>query len=173
VEKVLIPVALRPVRPEETAPLRDMAERIWWSVYPEILSEAQIRHMLDWMYDPVRLEEEIKSGAAEYRWWVLPESGAEVGYLAFGPGSGPGEAHLHKFYLLPEWHGRGLGTAAWRALAAGLAGRGVDRVSLRVNRRNGRAIRCYLRNGFRIERDLVTEIGGGFVMDDHWMARAL
>ena len=46
---------------------------------------------------------------------------------------------------------------------------GATCLTLRVNRHNEPALRCYGRNGFRIVRDEVSEIGHGFIMDDHWM----
>ena len=53
------------------------------------------------------------------------------------------------------------------------AGHGFTRLELRVNRANTGAIRAYERFGFRIRGPLVTDIGGGFVMDDHVMERSL
>ena len=46
-------------------------------------------------------------------------------------------------------------------------------IRLRVNRQNHRAIRAYLRAGFTFGHDLRSDIGGGFVMDDHVMVKAL
>ena len=40
---------------------------------------------------------------------------------------------------------------------------------LTVNRRNERAIGAYRRTGFREVRAQVTDIGGGYVMDDYVM----
>jgi len=42
-----------------------------------------------------------------------------------------------------------------------------------VNKRNVRAIKAYQRNGFEIADSVVTDIGGGFVMDDYVMAKDL
>jgi RimJ/RimL family protein N-acetyltransferase len=46
---------------------------------------------------------------------------------------------------------------------------GATCLTLRVNRRNEPALRCYGRNGFRIVRDVTSQIGHGYIMDDHWM----
>jgi hypothetical protein len=42
-----------------------------------------------------------------------------------------------------------------------------------VNKRNTRAIAAYQRNGFVTADSVVTDIGGGFVMDDYIMAKEL
>ena len=44
---------------------------------------------------------------------------------------------------------------------------------LRVNKRNERAQEAYKAAGFAKERALVTDIGGGFVMDDFVFRRPL
>jgi RimJ/RimL family protein N-acetyltransferase len=47
------------------------------------------------------------------------------------------------------------------------------RLILSVNKRNTKAITAYKRNGFAIVESVVTDIGGGFVMDDYVMAKEL
>ncbi|MDB6006010.1 MAG: Ribosomal protein acetylase RimI, partial [Prosthecobacter sp.] len=42
-----------------------------------------------------------------------------------------------------------------------------------VNKHNISAIRAYQRAGFAFEKDVITEIGGGFVMDDYVMVKML
>jgi RimJ/RimL family protein N-acetyltransferase len=50
---------------------------------------------------------------------------------------------------------------------------GAHRLILYVNKRNAKAIAAYQRNGFVIAESVVTDIGGGFVMDDYVMAKNL
>jgi RimJ/RimL family protein N-acetyltransferase len=47
------------------------------------------------------------------------------------------------------------------------------RLILSVNKRNTKAITAYKRNGFAIVESVVTDIGGGFVMDDYVMDKEL
>ena len=47
--------------------------------------------------------------------------------------------------------------------------RALKAIWLTVNRRNERAIGAYRRAGFREVRAQVTDIGGGYVMDDYVM----
>ncbi|MNC98616.1 Acetyltransferase (GNAT) family protein [compost metagenome] len=48
---------------------------------------------------------------------------------------------------------------------------GCHRLVLAVNKNNATAIAAYLKHGFRIADAVVTEIGGGFVMDDYIMEK--
>jgi ribosomal protein S18 acetylase RimI-like enzyme len=163
----LAPVQLVPAIPADAEEIRALAESIWWDVYPVILDPEQIRFMLEWMYAPKQLRSEMAGGHVSYDFL---EFGAErAGYCSQHAGTDEGEIHLAKFYLAKRLHGRGLGSAALQALIRRARSADASSITLRVNRHNQPALRCYLRNGFRVIRDLTTPIGGGFVMDDHWM----
>jgi ribosomal protein S18 acetylase RimI-like enzyme len=54
--------------------------------------------------------------------------------------------------------------------ARGLGSRGLW---LQVNKRNTGAIGFYRAAGFEVVREAVFEIGGGFVMDDYVIAKAV
>ena len=76
-------------------------------------------------------------------------------------------------YLLPEQQGLGLGQQLLDRVHTLAAQRGVSQVWLQVNKRNARAIRAYERAGYVVERSAVFDIGGGFVMDDFILTRAI
>lgn len=154
---------------DEVGIVSDLAHRIWPQVYPSIISEEQIRYMLEWMYSPEALRRDIRDKRVTY---ALIRLGGEVaGYIGCGPEEDA--LFLHKLYLLPEHAGRGLGAAAldWVFRRAGEMG--LPLVKLRVNKSNTGAVRAYLRAGFVFEQDIIADIGGGFVMDDHVMVRHL
>lgn len=50
---------------------------------------------------------------------------------------------------------------------------GKDKITLTVNKNNLNSISIYKRMGFEIEGELITDIGGGFVMDDYLMVMRL
>jgi len=81
------------------------------------------------------------------------------------------EFKLHKLYLLPELHGRGLGSRLLEQVESEVRQIGAGRLILSVNKRNVKVIAAYQRNGFVIAQSIVTDIGGGFVMDDYVMAK--
>ena len=156
-----------PASPADAATIRRLAEAIWRKVYPPILSQEQIQFMLDWMYAPGQLRAELTDESIRYQLFRYREQW--IGYSALHRGEAEGEVHLAKFYLSTDWHGRGLGSMALQILVEQARKQGATCLTLRVNRHNEPALRCYGRNGFRIVRDEVSEIGHGFVMDDHWM----
>jgi diamine N-acetyltransferase len=164
--------------------ISELAGFIWRACYPGIITHAQIDFMLARMYAPDLMREEIRSQGIRYD--VMSVGGKMVGFASYGPSEagtprcGVRTAQravptfkLHKLYLLPELHGRGLGSRLLQHGEREVRRLGAQRLILAVNKRNSKAIATYQRNGFVIAESVVTDIGGGFVMDDFVMAKEL
>lgn len=147
----------------ESPLLRQLAERIWRDYYPAVIGQAQVEYMLPLMYDEAVIRCEIAGGIV----WelALAENGA-IGFFSIGLDPA-GRAKLHKLYLETAVHGRGFGQQLIARAVAVARELGATDVWLQVNKQNTRAIRAYERAGFRLEREAVADIGGGFVMDDY------
>ena len=161
-------VGFQDVSLDDLDALRAMASRIWWSCYRGMIPDAQIEQMLGWMYAPEQVASELEKGV---RWEWLEVSGERRGYLSWEPG-GPGLL-LHKLYLEPAFHGRGLGQRMLEHMERQAIRHGADWIELRVNRANDRALRAYRRAGYERVADDARPIGGGFLMDDHILRRAV
>ena len=153
----------------ELARIAEMAVRIWRAHYPGIISHEQIQYMLERMYAIETIRAEIRSQGIRY--YQILADGQMVGFASMGPTSEPGMAKLHKLYVVPEVHGRGLGKRLLNHCETGMAQIGARRLILAVNKRNAKAIAFYQRNGFAVIESVVNDIGGGFVMDDFIMAK--
>jgi diamine N-acetyltransferase len=151
--------------------LAELAGTIWRACYPGIIAMEQIDYMLARMYAIEVMRDEIRSQGIRYD--CLFVDGGMAGFASHGPASEPGVMKLHKLYLLPELHGRGLGSQLLKHCEAEVRRLGARRLILAVNKRNARAIAAYRRNGFVIAESVVTDIGNGFVMDDFIMAKEL
>lgn len=164
------PVIL-PATEADLPTLAELAGVIWRACYPSIISPEQIEFMLARMYAQETLRTEIRSHGIRFYRLLMGERFA--GFASLGPTNETGMMKLHKLYLLPELHGRGLGTLLLKHCEAEARGLGARRLILAVNKRNSRAIASYERNGFRTVDSVVTDLGGGFVMDDFIMAKEL
>jgi len=157
---------------EEHLPaIAELAGVIWRACYPGIISHAQIDYMLARMYALDALRDEIQSQGIHYQ--LLFVDSKPAGFASYGPSSEPRVMKLHKLYLLPELHGRGLGSYMLQQVEREVRAAGAHRLILTVNKRNAKAIAAYRRNGFVIAESVVTDIGGGFVMDDYVMAKSV
>jgi|ERR1035437_9880397 GNAT superfamily N-acetyltransferase len=151
--------------------IAELAGVIWRAVYPSIISREQIEFMLARMYSLATLREEIRAqGICFYR---LVMDGQGTGFASIGPTDAPGVWKLHKLYLRPELHGRGLGSLLLKHGEGEARRLGARHLVLAVNKRNTRAITAYQRNGFGVVESVMADIGGGFVMDDFIMAKDL
>lgn len=168
--RAAIQVSVEPVAEADLPVIRSLAERIWRASYPGMISMGQIEYMLDWMYAIDRLREDLRSGVV-FEWARF--EGSPVGYLATQVESASEVLHLHKLYVLPEFHGRGIGSHLIDRALRIAESAGCRTVRLNVNKANARAIACYQRHGFTREASVVNDIGGGYVMDDHVMVRPI
>lgn len=167
----LQPQILPATSAEQLAAIAELAGRIWRAHYPGIISSEQIEFMLARMYSLETLLDEVRSQGIHF--YTLAVDGQTTGFASIGPTSAPHTWKLHKLYLLPERHGCGLGSLLLRHCEAEAIRLGAQRIILSVNKRNLVAVAAYERNGFMITESVVTDIGGGFVMDDFIMAKEL
>jgi GNAT superfamily N-acetyltransferase len=151
--------------------ISELAGVIWRASYPGIITHAQIDYMLARMYSLDVLRDEIRSHGIRYD--LLLVDGKPAGFASYGSTAGPGVMKLHKLYLLPEMHACGLGSLLLQHVEREVCAGAGRRLILSVNKRNSRAIAAYQRNGFVVADSVVTDIGGGFVMDDYIMAKEL
>jgi len=162
--------AIRPAGVAEIPTLRALAERIWRASYAILLSPEQIDYMLDRMYAPETIEREMAGGVIWEIAWLDDEI---IGFHSCTYESGTSRLKLNKLYLLPERQGHGFGQRLLDRVHSLAASLGARKVWLQVNKQNTRAIQAYKRAGYIVEREAVFDIGGGFVMDDFIMTRAI
>lgn len=166
---------LRPATEADIPLLRDLARRIWHACYPGIITVEQIEFMLGWMYSEDKIRGELRDG---FMWEIAEEDDPPghapnaIGFLSFSR-EDYGRVKLHKMYVLPEHQRRGIGQQLLAHVCDRARQLGAHAVWMQVNKRNEHAIAAYLKAGFRIEKEAVFEIGGGFVMDDYLMARSI
>jgi ribosomal protein S18 acetylase RimI-like enzyme len=159
-------VTFRTATAADVSSIQNLAERIWWAHYREMLTSEQIDYMLRLIYAPERLEAEILQGQTMQ---LALRDDVPVGYCQYGARQRGEEAEwfVQKLYLLPELHGQGIGRRLI-AMAVADAPAGLP-IRLHVHRGNAAAINAYFAYGFTIESTQLTDIGNGYVMDDFVM----
>jgi len=140
-----------------------MANRIWKTVYPEIITMEQIEYMLEWGYSETALSKQVE---AQNHFYLLEDEAAPMGYLSWSR-TGDREVFIHKFYIDVSVHRRGAGTFFLHEVRKDF--NPDDVIRLTVNRKNYRAINFYFKNGFIIQEVKDFDIGHGFVMNDFIM----
>jgi GNAT superfamily N-acetyltransferase len=164
-------VKIFPVGEGHLPALAELAGVIWRRHYPGIISHEQIDYMLGKMYSLETLRGEIRSRGIHFFRLLVEEKMS--GFASIGPLDTPEVWKLHKLYLLPEMHGCGLGSRLLQHCEAEARRLGARQLRLAVNKQNVKAVAAYRRNGFAVVESVVTDFGGGFVMDDFVMAKNL
>ena len=155
---------------EHLVEISALATVIWRAHYPGIISPAQIEYMLARMYDVDVLRRELESGVVWFRALVEDEL---HGFASVGQTEIATEFKLHKLYVHPDRQRHGLGSALLTECESAARARGAKTLVLNVNKRNEAAIAAYRKRGFTLRESIEAEIGGGFVMDDCVMVKAL
>ena len=153
--------------PEQIAAVAELARETWTQHYTPIIGSAQVDYMLEKFQSAEAIARQIEAEGYEY----YGISGA--GYLALVPEVGAGRVLLSKIYVKAEQRGTGLGRALVEFAVKRCAELGCRELWLTVNRNNMNSIAFYERMGFCRTNTLVTDIGGGYVMDDWRMARTI
>ena len=143
---------------------------IWNAHYPGIISQQQIDYMLLQGYSREALQVDLDNGVCIDKLLI---EGHPRGFAAYGPTDNPLEIKLHKLYLDPQLHGKGLGSILLDHCENVARAQGKQKILLQVNKDNSKAIKAYEHNGYTCEQAVVVNIGKGFVMNDFIMVKGL
>lgn len=141
-----------------------LADHIWHEYFPSIISVEQVDHMMNKFNSFKAMKENIaKEG---YKYYIIKKGSADLGYTAIKP---DGEKlFLSKLYLKAEERSKGYSRQVLEIHKAYAREHGFKSIWLTVNKGNDIAIRAYKGLGFELIGQGVTDIGGGFVMDDYY-----
>jgi N-acetylglutamate synthase-like GNAT family acetyltransferase len=152
---------LRKATLEDIPIIQEIAEEAWRPTYGPILTEEQTLYMIPMMYATEVLVPQIALFS------VLEVDGVAIGYCAFEKQTDT-EGKLHKLYLRPSLKQKGAGSFIIKQIRDIARLMGLSSIYLNVNKQNS-AVDFYLKKGFIKERELVLDIGNGYVMDDYVM----
>lgn len=159
-------LSIRPATVADIQLLRRLAEEVFPATYRPILSPTQLAWMMEWMYAPESLRQQMLQGHAFY---LAVWDDEPCGYLSIERQEAA-LFHLQKLYVLPAFQGRGIGAALLAEAQRHIrrTGAAPARIELNVNRHNP-ALGFYERMGMRRLRSVDLPIGDGFYMNDYIM----
>jgi len=164
-------VRLDPLAETDFATVARLADTIWRSHYATMVSSAQLDYMLEGRYTADNLRRYV---ASDQRWMqVLRVDDEAVGYCSYAQGETDEEMKLEQLYLLPALHGRGLGGVMLRHVEDACRTHRRPVLWLTVNKGNAGSIAVYRKAGFTVRKEVVIDIGNGYVMDDYVMEKRL
>lgn len=159
-------ILLRKAKEVDIQIITDLAERIWPQTYSDYITEQQLRYMLDLMYSKTELLSQLQKG---YNFIIANDGKEDVGFACSSLIEPETATYkLHKLYVLPEMHGKGVGKILINEVKNLAVGGGGKFLQLNVNR-NNKAADFYKKIGFKIKETVDVNIGNGFFMNDYVM----
>lgn len=143
--------------------LEQLARVIWNVHYPPIIGQEQVDYMLNLMYSAPALIKQMEEGQ---HFFFITEDQQHIGYVSL-TNKGNGDYFLHKFYVLPDQQGKGIGKRVHDAILNYFAD--LKTITLTVNRKNYKSINFYFRIGYDIKEVKDFDIGNGYCMEDFIM----
>ncbi len=142
--------------------LSTMAEEIWHEYFTPLIGEEQVDYMLEKFLSPDALESQIEAG---YEYHLFTSEYIFAGFTGIKVEND--SMFLSKLYVHEDYRGNKLATYVFNQLLNICKKRNLNKIWLTCNRHNTKSIDIYKHWGFEIVREEVTDIGGGFVMDDY------
>ena len=149
---------LTPFTEEDFLGLYDFMKPIWQETYGNLLSPEHLQYLLD-KYFSIEGAKRYRQQGYQYR--KIDDVGVLV-YVDRGE-----YTYMDKLYLAPNGRGKGYP----KQVFAYLSSLGKD-VVLNANQGNTRAVQCYLKNGFVIEKEELVDLGNGLYNPDYVMRKA-
>jgi ribosomal protein S18 acetylase RimI-like enzyme len=154
--------------PEDADVLAALAREIWTEHYTPIIGAAQVEYMLAHLQSS---EAMLADMAAGYIYTLAYTNGRPCGYS--GIRFDKDALFLSKLYVLESCRGQGIARAMLNAAQDAAQQRGLKAIRLTCNKGNAGSLAAYDRFGFSRVKDIITDIGDGFVMDDYVMEKPL
>lgn len=163
-------ILLRKGKEEDIPVIQEIAEKTWPEAYGSLISVEQIDYMLKKMYNKGELLSQFQQG---YTFLMAEQGGKDLGFAVFSILDSTLRIYkLHKLYVLPETHGKGVGKLLINEVLNLAKRAGGVSLELNVNRAN-KAAAFYERAGFTVKETVDLDIGNGFLMNDYVMQKVL
>ncbi|WEK19430.1 MAG: GNAT family N-acetyltransferase [Candidatus Pedobacter colombiensis] len=163
-------ILLRNGKEEDIESIQQLADKTWPAAYGHIISTEQIKYMLEKMYNRGELLSQLQKG---YTFLIAEENDKDLGFACFSIHDSANHIYkLHKLYVLPDAHGKGIGKLLINEVVNMVRKAGGKSLELNVNRDN-KATQFYIRAGFTVKETMDLDIGNGFFMNDYVMEMAI
>ena len=160
-------ISIIPATTNDYKTIQNIALQTWPIAYGEILSNEQLKYMIDKFYNEAALSELIE--VKNHVFYLAQDQNEKyLGFLSYEINCEPNKTKIHKIYVLPETQGTGVGRQFFELVKLKAEENQQKAIFLNVNKYN-KAQHFYTKLGFTKIKDEVIDIGNGYVMDDYVM----
>jgi ribosomal protein S18 acetylase RimI-like enzyme len=147
-------ITIRRITPQDLPALSAISKKTFYDTFTGTCTEEDMQGFLVQYYDEAVLAKDLESGMEFY---FAEVNGEPAGYLSFkdeAPGfseiKGSSALELKRFYVLEEYHGKGLAHTMINFVIDHAIAQGYDDVFLGVWEYNFRAQKFYEKHGFKL-----------------------
>ncbi len=148
---------------EDYDSISNLAAIIWKEHYTPIIGIEQVTYMLKKYQSASAIKKAILSN--HYHYLMVSNNHQLIGYSAYYIFKN--SLFLSKFYVHKPFRGLKVSSLMMKQIVLFAKKSKLSSVYLTVNKYNKQSISIYEHFGFSITKELVTDIGQGFVMDDY------
>lgn len=159
---------IRKAAPQQADELAALARVIWREHFTPIIGAGQVEYMLEHFQSGDAMHAQMETEGYGYYFFLW--DGEKAGYM--GIRREADALFLSKLYVKKEFRGRKISRAALDFLLGLCREEELGRIRLTCNKYNTNSLAAYGALGFRTVRAQVTDIGGGYAMDDYILERA-
>lgn len=146
--------------------IASLANIIWREHYIPIIGVEQVDYMVKNFQSAEAMFSQFKEG---YQYYMIYYNNQFVGYVSIKKQEET--LFLSKIYISKEFRGKKIGNSAMKFIEEKALETNCKTISLAVNKFNLNSIEAYKAMGFKIVKEMITDIGNGFIMDDYKMEK--
>jgi len=155
---------------QQIADIAYLAQEIWQEHYVPIVGQEQIDYMLEMFQCERAITQQLADG---YEYYSVSYNERSTGYMAVVSNMSDTSLMISKIYVRKSDRGCGLGKQMLEFAEELCRQRRIKKIWLTVNKNNRHSIEWYTQMGFTNNGPVIQDIGGGFVMDDFQMEKAI
>ncbi len=152
---------------EQIEQVISLAREIWTEHYTSIIGIEQVNYMLDKFQSNSVIKQQIDEGLH----YFLLGNDIPIGYLALKVESP--DLFVSKIYLIASFRNQGYGKLLMQFTENFGQENNCTQLKLTVNKYNLTTIQAYKKLGFTQKREVVFDIGNGYIMDDYEMVKPI
>jgi len=162
-------IEFRLAAPEEWKIIQSIAYTTWPVAYGSLLPPAQLQYMLDLIYNEQSIRQQMEKGQ---QFILACHTNESLGFASIEKQyKSSTSLMIHKLYVLPGFHGKGIGKAFLEYISGLATQTAHDALILKVFFKNQNALRFYQQQGFRSIGEEETDFGNGYKVLDYIMTK--
>lgn len=157
---------VRPATEADIQAVQEVARWTWFATYAGHVADDDIDRFVRANYNYARLRRAIERLGEGF---LVADTDDGIAGYAMVSATDEATAELHSIYILPRYHGQGIGKALWAEAVDYASASGFAALALWVLASNERARRFYERHGAIATEEREFRLGDGLIVETRYV----